>query len=683
MSSSRNQQQDCQFHGPYKNENDISGTTNNNNNSKSTKTSTSTAAQSGVGRDHRSVEQQHKVVRNPYASNTTPLCRTPSLGNRPQASSSSLAHSSSDKSGIVANGTPPVKTHSLGDHSVSSGTLRSLASSPAKKSRSPSVKNPYRSSGKKSNNNPAIATAITNTVQSTSAFSSPASRSCGISYPKLREKTKQRPDLRPNLVLALWKFARSNLTRDSYKAKQLDQYVGRIVDLAITAHDFPVRTLGEYAFRKGAHIAKRGRGGVSTLDALKRLEDDLNSTGVMEKTYHATSLGGNQRYFSIAEACLVAMKEEIVRRWKNRREDQQQQPPTRFPADGKSQTALFSQKHYFVSLVDLIPEIDRRLRPECPSKLERKGETDHGVAFYLTQSTVSAEFKQIEKLLVPIDVELLDGTVQVTTYLKKRSVGGKQHYELTPKGFEKAVIISKRDLPAPIGHYRCSNLYRVLPKYDKICVAVDLREGGAAGKYRKVLHEMCNRLDMQKIPYFVNTLNIGDYCFFSGEKLCPILVERKSVQDVAMSIDIDDGRWTKQKHRMYQGQFVFGYDNCRMAYIIEGKVEKHLVSKGFIGNARHKVSKELFDQEVANLEKEGFDVLRTSNVENSMFQLARWAESVATDVRRGRLKPRFTYNEFVEEVKKIPSQTKFLESGQISRRATKGKRTRDSGFNQR
>jgi len=299
------------------------------------------------------------------------------------------------------------------------------------------------------------------------------------------------------------------------------------------------------------------------------------------------------------------------------------------------------------------------LHPDCPSQLERTGEADRGVAYYRTQSTVSAEFKQIEKLLVPIEVDLPNGTVQKTHHLRKRSIKGDLHYELTPKGFETAVVVSRRSLPGPVGHYRSSNLRAVDPKYYTICLAVDLREGGGGNKYRRVLHEMCNKLDMQKIPYFVNTLKIGDYCFFSGDKLCPILVERKSVEDVAKSIDQDDGRWTKQKHRMYHGQFVFGYDNCRMAYIIEGKVEKHLVSNGFVGNARHKVSRELFDREVANLHTEGFEVLRTSCVEHSMFELARWAESVARDVRTGRLEARLTYNEFVEAVRKIPKETDF------------------------
>ena len=89
-----------------------------------------------------------------------------------------------------------------------------------------------------------------------------------------------------------------------------------------------------------------------------------------------------------------------------------------------------------------------------------------------------------------------------------------------------------------------------------------------------------------------------------------VLVERKSVQDVALSIS--DGRWQSQKHNMYHGQYVFGYDNCRIAYIIEGKEERQQVTGGYIGNKRFNVTREKFDEEVEKLKEEGFEVIRTS-----------------------------------------------------------------------
>jgi ERCC4-type nuclease len=95
--------------------------------------------------------------------------------------------------------------------------------------------------------------------------------------------------------------------------------------------------------------------------------------------------------------------------------------------------------------------------------------------------------------------------------------------------------------------------------------------------------------------------------------LCPIIVERKSVQDVAMSIY--DGRWNSQKRRMYQGQYVFGYENCRMVYIIEGNQNAQTVSGGYVGARWYDVNKERLAEEVENLKAEGFEVLQTPSRE--------------------------------------------------------------------
>ena len=481
----------------------------------------------------------------------------------------------------------------------------------------------------------------------------------GVCYPILRERTKMYEDLRPNIILALWKYARKKLVHNSYTMQELDRYAGRIVDLAVASPNFPIRSIGEYSFRKRTSISKRGCGGVSTDTAFEKLKEALESTGIIGSTFATNvGIGIGKKYFSIAEACLVAMKDIVISRWKVKQDSNQKQNSLSFPADEDSQLNLFSQKEYYVSLTDLIPEIDSRLHIRCPSKLERINDTDHGAAYYLERSTRSIEFKQIDKLLSPCDMSVGNGIIKQTSYIKKRMLRGLVHYQLNPLGFRKAVVISKRMFPTTKGHFRSSNLVNVMKKYEDICLAVDFREGGGGSSSRRTLHEMCNVLDMKKIPYFVATLRIGDYSFFSKDnKLCPILVERKSVQDVAQSIH--DGRWESQKRNMYHGQFVFGYNNCRMAYIIEGKIERQEVSGGYIGNARFQVRREKFDEEISNLESEGFGVIRTCHHRDSMSQLATWAESVAKDVRSNKLKLKFTYNEFIERVSKIPKETDF------------------------
>jgi hypothetical protein len=262
---------------------------------------------------------------------------------------------------------------------------------------------------------------------------------------------------------------------------------------------------------------------------------------------------------------------------------------------------FLQEKASWIFLSDILPMIDDRLKDICPGSLTKHDEDDNGASHYMDPSTRSAEFKQLEKLQTKQPGEDLP-------YIKSHRQKGQTCYELTTLGYKTALRIRQRTFPDASGHYRTSNLLQVEPRYQGICLAVDFREGGGP---KKKLHAMCNKLDTLRIPYFVCTLDIGDYCFFaaSNNKLCPILVERKSIQDVAQSIF--DGRWTNQKRRMYQGQFVFGYENCRMAYIIEGKKEAQQLTGGYVGQRHFDVTREQLDQEIENLQKEGFDVLRT------------------------------------------------------------------------
>jgi hypothetical protein len=96
----------------------------------------------------------------------------------------------------------------------------------------------------------------------------------------------------------------------------------------------------------------------------------------------------------------------------------------------------------------------------------------------------------------------------------------------------------------------------------------------------------------RKVPYFVTTLKIGWRLFTrdtsgSLNYLCPILVERKSIENVVRSIH--DGRWKQcQKERLYQGQYMFGYEDSRMIqqYIIKGNlVKRQEVTGEYVGSS--------------------------------------------------------------------------------------------------
>ena len=72
--------------------------------------------------------------------------------------------------------------------------------------------------------------------------------------------------------------------------------------------------------------------------------------------------------------------------------------------------------------------------------------------------------------------------------------------------------------------------------------------------------------------------------FFVRDKLAPILIERKSIEDVAHSLF--DGRWTRQQESMRRAQFVLGGGaarRCQLCYLIEGDPSMRTVHGGFIG----------------------------------------------------------------------------------------------------
>ena len=414
-----------------------------------------------------------------------------------------------------------------------------------------------------------------------------------VQYPTLLSNSRTYPDLRARFMLALWERAR-RMTYDSYEGPNFDRITKKILALAL--EEYPIRSVEELVFR----FNHKSSTSTHSQNEKNETEDQLRQGGYPAKRITTpTNACSNGKYYSIVEACLVSILVETQRRWRL----------AGFPSrtidncNDEALTEMLKPKKMWISLKWLLGEIDRRLQPDCPAQICREEDEDNGAQFYALQSTRSAEYAQIKKLC---------GKARNTDipYLKTHKVQKQIHFELTFMGYRQATKFQTRILPESSGHYRRSNLTTVEPKFNGICLGVDSREGGVAND-RRILHQMCNRLDMTKIPYFVGLLCIGDYCFFHMDTslLCPILVERKSVQDMAFSISQD--RWQNQKQRMYAGQYVFGYDNCRIAYIIEGKEEKQQITGGYIGSRRYNVTRERFDEEIAKLETEGFDVLRT------------------------------------------------------------------------
>ena len=243
------------------------------------------------------------------------------------------------------------------------------------------------------------------------------------------------------------------MVHSSHDIPKLDNIVKKIVDLALSK--YPVRSLDEYYGRCF------GVGGINTATGKIHRED------VADKDIASIErpIGREGRYFSIVEACLVSMMEVVERRLK-RLEN--------FETTGVSNdTALpqLSNEYMWVLLDDLIPEIDRRLNECCPSRLTRPTDHDNGSAHYNESSTKSAEYLQVKKLLKKAHDEEMP-------YLKQHARRGKVLFELTAVGYHTAKRIRGRSFPEAPGHYRVSNLSSIPPRFENICMAVDMREGG-------------------------------------------------------------------------------------------------------------------------------------------------------------------------------------------------------------
>ena len=138
----------------------------------------------------------------------------------------------------------------------------------------------------------------------------------------------------------------------------------------------------------------------------------------------------------------------------------------------------------------------------------------------------------------------------------------------------------------PDGPLRQLAAHRVPEEFGNVTIAIDGREGG--GGSRK-LHDFCEFMDLNEVPYFVRNLKISDYAFFVGNKLAPVLIERKSIEDVAHSLF--DGRWESQQRRMRKAQYVLGGGDarkCQLCYLIEGDVDKTIAHGGFVGRSNHR-----------------------------------------------------------------------------------------------
>ena len=202
-------------------------------------------------------------------------------------------------------------------------------------------------------------------------------------------------------------------------------------------------------------------------------------------------------------------------------------------------------------------------------------------------------FKQIllenrSLFIIYVKIRKLCSTGLIKERKRKKACVSGFVYELGEEGRREARDSKARVSQAsvPKGPLRQLAAHSVLEEFGNITVVMDFREGGGG---RHKLHEMCGFMDDHEIPYVVRDLKISDYVFFIGDKLVPVLIERKSIEDVASSLH--DGRWERQQRNMRKAQHVLGGGEerkCHICYLIEGDIDRTTVHGGFVGRSAYR-----------------------------------------------------------------------------------------------
>jgi len=281
-----------------------------------------------------------------------------------------------------------------------------------------------------------------------------------------------------------------------------------------------------------------------------------------------------------------------------------------------------------------------------------KATLDQTVEKYLDPNTLDPNWGQVKKLCSTNSNADLGGPF-IKERKKKQACTSGVVFELLDIGREMASKL--RDLakapPVEPGPLRQLPSDSVDEEFGNVTMSMDFREGGGGGKS---LHKMCDQLDTRGVPYVVRELKIADYIFFVNDKLAPILIERKTADDLAGSLH--DGRWERQQRSMRKAQYVLGGGEarkCQICYIIEGDANKRKVHGGNVGRRSWFQSVEDVENAIESLPSLGFSVMRSKGHLDTIGILAKVAADVSWKVKNGVIDVEFTYQQFLRRVKDV------------------------------
>ena len=403
------------------------------------------------------------------------------------------------------------------------------------------------------------------------------------------------PDLRNHFISTLLKFAK--ITRTVlHQRSQMEHAIRAIIDLAF--YPFPIRTVEGVQAIKSGSMGKNGPLlGVLKEDAPKKKKD--------------TVYNPPRGKYVCAASCAIAVMFD-------------------FEAGKQGDERC-------ITMEELIENINHK------THFSNGGKMNKGVDYYLDKKNMDPSWLQVRKLA---------SLGYIKQRSRKKACASGIVFELEEKGRNIARIVKgkMRQGTCPVGPMRQLASFTVPEEFGNVTVVIDHREGGGNGKG---LHTMCDFMDHAEVPYVVRDLKISDYVFFVGDKLAPVLIERKSIEDLAGSLV--DGRWERQQRNMRKAQYVLGGPDrkCHICYLIEGDVDKAIVHGGYVGRAAHRIKPEDIRNAIAKLPKLGFSVIESKTNYGSLDKIKQIAKDFLWRANNGSITCQYTYDEFVQAVKRL------------------------------
>ena len=331
------------------------------------------------------------------------------------------------------------------------------------------------------------------------------------------------PDLTHNFIIALTSQAR-RARHNSYQRASFDSALRSIVVIAL--HMRPLRS---------AEATRRMKGvGGNFYDLLKE-----SVAGSKSKKPFEPKKG---QFTCVAAAALVGLLQM---------EERAQRNSARVAsAEGNDEVPSFPME-------DLIVSINALLDSRANANLSQTAQQ------YLDKDNLDPGWGQVKKLCSTNAASELGGPF-IKERKRKGACSSGRVFELLDSGRALATKLRALALSGPFepGPLRQLPDESVDHEFGNVTMSMDFREGGGGGRS---LHKMCDQLDIRGVPYVVRELKIADYIFFVGEKLAPVLIERKTADDVAGSLH--DGRWERQQRSMRKAQYVLGGGSARRCQV--------------------------------------------------------------------------------------------------------------------